>query len=703
MDNHIHIEQLEDGSDHSSYSSNRSKDSIEIDRVIDTNRHNRHSSTSTLVGGSTSPHQHYPYSSKLNRPPFAVDIKTTMAKRRRRGNSPSGKDDRSSIYRFFHSETGRLVCAFIYFFVVCIGMAFCNQLSDNRWVETDYTKILLKDRGFDVIAAQADIQPANTFVMTSVVFTVLGIGLICPNWTTRAMVVRRIMWIIGTLSAYRALTLSVTTLPTPKAECNPTLKTGFWDMFMVSLQMIPGTVEACTDDIFSGHTVFMVTCAIQWRLYCKNKWITYFAYLYISIGLYFVVATRLHYTVDVVLAVFITYAIWSIYINMIEVVMEEEYFGVKSHHEKYVAFDNSIAEYEFSQEDLECAETKGDDETSTTSTLNLTFTQRRRQLEHTLNGLRGPRIGYGRGEYDRVAFVPMQFNLWLKNIIRWCDGLDLRMKPQTRSSTTSVSRWDELVVRYRARKVEESTDDFQSSSRIYRRSDWEQEDDMSYEYETRRKMVEVSQSGQGRWHPLRPNSTSSRTLSSNSREDKPEKTEHNRDRAAADSTQWPKKMESYPGGSINRSEPNIAQTLQQPKVEQGFEEVNPDSQHYHEDGARHERYREVTMKYLAAYLLLTIGGNASPSAANITDLLATVGIEAESERIESLISQLSGKDINELIAEGTSKLASVPAGGASAAAAAPAGGAAASEAKAEEKKEEPKEESDDDMGFGLFD
>ncbi|KAF9102587.1 60S acidic ribosomal protein P2 [Mortierella sp. AM989] len=109
------------------------------------------------------------------------------------------------------------------------------------------------------------------------------------------------------------------------------------------------------------------------------------------------------------------------------------------------------------------------------------------------------------------------------------------------------------------------------------------------------------------------------------------------------------------------------------------------------------------MKYLAAYLLLTIGGNASPKASDITSLLATVGIEAESERIESLISQLSGKDINELIAEGTSKLASVPAGGASAAAAPAAGGAAAKEEKAEEKKEEAKEESDDDMGFGLFD
>ncbi|KAG9319900.1 hypothetical protein KVV02_007265 [Mortierella alpina] len=148
----------------------------------------------------------------------------------------------------------------------------------------------------------------------------------------------------------------------------------------------------------------------------------------------------------------------------------------------------------------------------------------------------------------------------------------------------------------------------------------------------------------------------------------------------------------------------------------------------------------LTMKYLAAYLLLTIGGNAAPAAKDVSALLATVGIEAESERIESLIAQLAGKDINEvrekktsyhgyrgrqtvgifmgidmkekhldndlpqdcLIAEGTSKLASVPSGGAAAAPAA-GGAAAATEAKAEEKKEEAKEESDDDMGFGLFD
>ncbi|CAA21791.1 60S acidic ribosomal protein A2 [Schizosaccharomyces pombe] len=110
------------------------------------------------------------------------------------------------------------------------------------------------------------------------------------------------------------------------------------------------------------------------------------------------------------------------------------------------------------------------------------------------------------------------------------------------------------------------------------------------------------------------------------------------------------------------------------------------------------------MKYLAAYLLLTVGGKDSPSASDIESVLSTVGIEAESERIETLINELNGKDIDELIAAGNEKLATVPTGGAaSAAPAAAAGGAApaAEEAAKEEAKEE--EESDEDMGFGLFD
>ena len=54
------------------------------------------------------------------------------------------------------------------------------------------------------------------------------------------------------------------------------------------------------------------------------------------------------------------------------------------------------------------------------------------------------------------------------------------------------------------------------------------------------------------------------------------------------------------------------------------------------------------MRYLAAYLLLQIGGNASPSASDIKKVLAAVGIEADDERLNKLISELEGKDVNEV-------------------------------------------------------
>ncbi|MBA0690772.1 hypothetical protein Goari_008430 [Gossypium aridum] len=107
------------------------------------------------------------------------------------------------------------------------------------------------------------------------------------------------------------------------------------------------------------------------------------------------------------------------------------------------------------------------------------------------------------------------------------------------------------------------------------------------------------------------------------------------------------------------------------------------------------------MKVVAAYLLAVLGGNLSPSADDLKDILGSVGAEADDDRIELLLSEVKGRDITELIASGREKLASVPSGGGAVAAAPTAGGGGASaapaaEAKKEEKVEE-KEESDDVM------
>ncbi|CAH8849781.1 unnamed protein product [Trichobilharzia szidati] len=115
------------------------------------------------------------------------------------------------------------------------------------------------------------------------------------------------------------------------------------------------------------------------------------------------------------------------------------------------------------------------------------------------------------------------------------------------------------------------------------------------------------------------------------------------------------------------------------------------------------------MRYLAAYLLCQLGGKENPTENDLKNVLNSVGIEHDSEKLGSVMSSLSGKDITQLIAEGSKKISSVPAAGAVAAAPAQAAPAAAAKTEAPKEskpaKEEVKEESEseEDMGFGLFD
>lgn len=103
------------------------------------------------------------------------------------------------------------------------------------------------------------------------------------------------------------------------------------------------------------------------------------------------------------------------------------------------------------------------------------------------------------------------------------------------------------------------------------------------------------------------------------------------------------------------------------------------------------------MKHVAAYLLAQLGGKADPSAKDVTAILSSVGIEADSEKLDALLGNLKGRDIVEVIAAGRTKMAAMPSGGggaapAASAAAAPSGGGAAPAAKAKEPEPEPEEE-----------
>ena len=53
------------------------------------------------------------------------------------------------------------------------------------------------------------------------------------------------------------------------------------------------------------------------------------------------------------------------------------------------------------------------------------------------------------------------------------------------------------------------------------------------------------------------------------------------------------------------------------------------------------------MKHLAAYLLLNLAGK-TPNEKSIKSLLETVGIEADDGRLKQLLTELEGKNIEEV-------------------------------------------------------
>ena len=111
------------------------------------------------------------------------------------------------------------------------------------------------------------------------------------------------------------------------------------------------------------------------------------------------------------------------------------------------------------------------------------------------------------------------------------------------------------------------------------------------------------------------------------------------------------------------------------------------------------------MRYVAAYLLARLAGKPNPTENDVKEILAGSNIEVDEPRLNKFFADLkaSGKTVEELIAEGSSRMSTL--GGSAPAAAAPAGGAAAAgDAPAAAAAPEPESESEEEEmdGFDLF-
>lgn len=99
----------------------------------------------------------------------------------------------------------------------------------------------------------------------------------------------------------RCFTIVMTTLPDPSPGCRGENPLGANPLSWIV------RFRSCGDLIFSGHTTFLLTCAVMlWRAYpIERVWhfgVQIIAVTGVALGVVYIIACRIHYTVDVVTA-----------------------------------------------------------------------------------------------------------------------------------------------------------------------------------------------------------------------------------------------------------------------------------------------------------------------------------------------------------------------------------------------------------------
>jgi len=207
-----------------------------------------------------------------------------------------------------------LAVSFVFFILAGLLMTTMNALADYRHPGA----YQLPDIGFQLIPF-LDWPELPNIVMTVMGVSTLIVILIHPK---RVTVVRRLLVIYGSLLLLRSITVISTSLPDPSPQClqlhlkgKYNQKDSFQSLFTGLKQtLVPLQSSTCGDLIFSGHTVFMTLCVLIWKKYFEyHPWVWIIVLIVALFGIWSIIATRFHYSIDVILAVILTFYIWSRY------------------------------------------------------------------------------------------------------------------------------------------------------------------------------------------------------------------------------------------------------------------------------------------------------------------------------------------------------------------------------------------------------
>jgi hypothetical protein len=125
------------------------------------------------------------------------------------------------------------------------------------------------------------------------------------------IIVRRSLFIYSLCVLLRSTTSATTSLRDPSSNCQNFLAPQTPKEFF-QYTISPPDLITCGDLLFSGHSLMYVSTAMLWTWY-SHPLSAVLAWLVSLFGMFCLIAARVHYTDDVLIALFVNVLMWLVY------------------------------------------------------------------------------------------------------------------------------------------------------------------------------------------------------------------------------------------------------------------------------------------------------------------------------------------------------------------------------------------------------
>lgn len=220
-------------------------------------------------------------------------------------------------------EPCKTLLAFIFLFFAWVATTTSLALTHDRVPSVDPLPDIILD---NVTYQHWGLDASEIIIMVAFWIAFLT----CIFHKHRFVVLRRVFILVGLHYYYRAVTMFVTVLPVADTtyRCADKLNTTEITAGIIAKRVlkllsgfglsINGEHIYCGDYIYSGHSMTLIMVYLVVKAYSPKRWfLLHYATFCLSFaGILFLVLARGHYSIDVVVAYWITTRLWYIYHTM---------------------------------------------------------------------------------------------------------------------------------------------------------------------------------------------------------------------------------------------------------------------------------------------------------------------------------------------------------------------------------------------------